>query len=101
MHNLEHGYTIVWYDATTPKAEQDELKKLAPLARDEKYAGPKFIVSAWDQSHGAFPAGKHIAHLALGRQGRAPPAVRPGLRRSDCKFVQTYPSTDSPEPTAA
>ena len=100
-HNLEHGYTIVWYDETTPKVQQDELKKLAPLARDDKFAGPKFIVSAWDQTRGAFPAGKHIAISHWG--AKAGHRQLCGQVSGDVikSFVQTYPYTDSPEPTAA
>ena len=101
VHNLEHGYTIVWYDETTPKVQVDELKKLAPLARKDKFAGPKFIVSAWDQSRGAFPAGKHIALSHWG--AKAGHRQLCGQVSGDviAKFTQTYPYTDSPEPTAA
>ena len=98
VHNLEHGYTIVWYDESTPKAQQDELKKLAPLARNDKNAGPKFIVSAWDQSRGAFPTGKHIAmsHWTIGT-GHRQYCERPsGEVIND--FSTQFPLTDSPEP---
>jgi hypothetical protein len=101
VHNLEHGYTIVWYDQSTPKAQQDELKKLAPLARDGKNAGQKFIVSAWDQSRGAFPAGKHIAlsHWGAKNGHRQLCGAVSGQVIHD--FVKKYPYTDSPEPNAA
>jgi hypothetical protein len=101
VHNLEHGYTIVWYDDTTPKAQQDELKKLAPLARDDKYAGPKFIVSAWDKTRGAFPTGKHIAISHWGAKAGHRQLCGQVSGEVIAKFVQTYPYTDSPEPTAA
>jgi len=101
VHNLEHGYTIVWYDESTPKAQQDELKKLAPLARDDKNAGPKFIVSAWDQTRGAFPTGKHIALSHWGAKNGHRQLCGQVSGAAIQKFVQTYPYTDSPEPNAA
>jgi hypothetical protein len=101
VHNLEHGYTIVWYDESTPKAQVDELKKLAPLARDDKNAGPKFIVSAWDQSRGAFPSGKHIAMSHWGAKAGHRQLCGAVSGKAIQTFVKTYPYTDSPEPNAA
>lgn len=101
VHNLEHGYTIVWYDESTPKAQQDELKKLAPLAQDDKYAGPKFIVSAWDQSRGAFPAGKHIAMSHWGAKNGHRQLCGQVSGAAIASFVEKNPYTDSPEPNAA
>lgn len=101
MHNLEHGYTIVWYDESTPKDQVDELKKLAPLTRDDKYAGPKFIVSAWDQTRGAFPSGKHIAMSHWGAKEGHRQLCGSVSGAAIATFVQDYPYTDSPEPNAA
>lgn len=101
VHNLEHGYTVVWYDETTPKAQQDELKKLAPLARDDDNAGPKFIVSAWDKTRGAFPAGKHIAMSHWGAKTGYRQLCGQVSGEAIQTFVQSHPYTDSPEPTAA
>lgn len=101
VHNLEHGYTIVWYDEKTPKAQQEELKKLAPVGRKDDNAGPKFIVSAWDSSRGAFPAGKNIAisHWGLKQGHRQYCGSVSGTVIKD--FVKKYPFSDSPEPNAA
>jgi hypothetical protein len=101
VHNLEHGYTVVWYDESTPKAQQDELKKLAPLARKDKEIGQKFIVSAWDQSRGAFPSGKHIAMSHWGAKTGHRQLCGQVSGAAIQKFAQTYPYTDSPEPNAA
>ncbi len=101
VHNLEHGYTIVWYDESTPKDQVDELKKLAPLTRDDKYAGPKFIVSAWDQTRGAFPSGKHIAMSHWGAKEGHRQLCGSVSGAAIATFVQDYPYTDSPEPNAA
>jgi hypothetical protein len=100
VHNLEHGYTIVWYDQSTPKAQQDELKKLAPLTQDDKYAGPKFIVSAWDQSRGAFPKDKHIAMSHWGAKNGYRQFCGSVSGTAIANFVEKYPYTDSPEPNA-
>jgi hypothetical protein len=101
VHNLEHGYTVVWYDESTPKAQQDELKKLAPLARDSDNAGPKFIVSAWDQSRGAFPSNKHIAMSHWGAKSGYRQFCGQVSGEAIQSFVQKHPSADSPEPNAA
>jgi len=60
VHNLEHGYTVVWYTSATPQAQIDQLKKLSDLARQMPETGGKFIVSAWDDAYGKFPVGKTI-----------------------------------------
>jgi hypothetical protein len=101
VHNLEHGYNIVWYDESTPKVQQDELKKLAPLARDDDNAGPKFIVSAWDESRGAFPTGKHIAMSHWGAKNGHRQLCGQVSGEAIQTFVQKYPFSDSPEPGAA
>ena len=103
VHNLEHGYTIVWYDSTIKGDALQELKDLAVSARKSKQAGPgtKFITSAWDDSYGTFPSGKHIA---MSHWGAADSHVQlcgkvsgPALD----KFMTQYPSTDAPEPNVA
>lgn len=101
VHNLEHGYSIVWYDEKLPAAQQDELKKLAPLTQDDKYAGPKFIVSAWDSSRGAFPDGKLIAMSHWGAKEGYRQFCGQVSGEAIKTFVQDHPYTDSPEPAAA
>ncbi len=103
VHNLEHGYSIVWYDSSVKGAELTALKDIAKKARTEKAAGPsgKFIVSSWDPAYGAFPAGKHVAISHWG--------AKAGHRQLCGKvsgavvetFMTKYPATDAPEPNAA
>ncbi len=52
VHNLEHGYTILWYDDTLDEAQVDAIRDLAESASATDMAGPanKFIASAWDNS---------------------------------------------------
>jgi uncharacterized protein DUF3105 len=102
VHNLEHGYTVVWYDSTIKGDELDQLKDLATSARQKDEVGPqKFIVSAWDDSYGTFPAGKHVAVSHWGNKaghrqlcGKVSGAVVQ-------KFIAKYPFSDSPEPAGA
>jgi hypothetical protein len=59
VHNLEHGYTILWYDDSVA-ADKAELKVIESIAN--KYQGDRFIAAPWTESDGAaFPDGKHIA----------------------------------------
>jgi hypothetical protein len=102
VHNLEHGYTILWYDSTIKGKDLTTLKDLAVSASKSDMAGPgsKFIASAWDDAYGTFPAGKHIGLSHWGAKASAiqlcgkvsGPAVK--------TFMTKYPSTDAPEPNA-
>lgn len=62
VHNLEHGYTIAWYDETAAadKAAMDALEEIA-----EKYSRSdqnRFVAAPWTETDGSpFPEGKHIA----------------------------------------
>jgi hypothetical protein len=103
VHNLEHGYTILWYDGTVRGEQLQALKDIAKRARTEDGVGPrgKFIVSAWDDSYGKFPAGKHVALSHWGAKtghrqlcGKVSGAVV-------ASFIDRYPASDSPEPNAA
>jgi hypothetical protein len=120
VHNLEHGYTILWYDQTV--AGNDKLLgEIRGIAR--KYDGTtdfrdKFIAVPWTSAdekslaEGAnpkvFPNGAHIAlsHWSVG--GNADPDTKKwagqflycnGVSGAAVKqFTVAYPYTDSPEP---
>jgi len=98
VHNLEHGYTVVWYTSATPQAQIDQLKKLSDLARAMPQTSGKFIVSAWDDSYGKFPAGKTIgaSHWGANTGHRLLCGSVSGAAIKS--FVTSYPSTDAPEP---
>lgn len=101
VHNLEHGYTVVWYTAATPAPQVAELERLADLARDDANTGGKFIVSAWDDARGAFPAGRTVALSHWGAtQGyrQLCGAVSGEVVKT---FVASHPWKDAPEPDAA
>jgi hypothetical protein len=103
VHNLEHGYTVLWYDSTIKGAQLQTLKDLANSARNSTAAGPsnKFIVSAWDPSYGAFPSGKHVAlsHWAAKQGHRELCGKVSGSVVNS--FMKKFPYSDSPEPNAA
>ena len=87
VHNLEHGYTILWYDDTATEAQISELKAIAARPTSSPRREDKFIVSAWDPAYGALPGGQALRDVALvrGRQRRdqavrPPPAVRRRVR---------------------
>ena len=101
VHNLEHGYTVLWYTSATPQAQVDELRRIGELAVKEPGVNNKFIVSSWDDARGAFPAGKTVALSHWGaKEGHRQlcSAVSGQVVKA---FVAGHPSTDSPEPNSA
>jgi len=109
VHNLEHGYTILWYDETIA-GDDDQMLELRALA--DKLAGTdnfrtKYIAAPWTSEDGkAFPDGKHIAltHWSLGEDEEKPGQVGvwqycdsvSGEALND--FMIEFPYMDSPEP---
>ena len=59
VHNLEHGYTILWYDDTLAKDSKqlDTVKAISDKMTDQR-----FIAAPWTSKDGkSFPDGKHLA----------------------------------------
>lgn len=101
VHNLEHGYTVLWYTSATPPAQVEELKKLADLAaKDENTAG-KFIVSAWDDAYGTFPAGKTVGLSHWGAKTGHRQLCGQVSGEAVKEFVKKFPFSDAPEPNGA
>jgi hypothetical protein len=109
VHNLEHGYNLLWYDETIAD-NADQLAAVKAIA--SKFEGDeltdKFIALPWTEEDGkAFPDG---AHVALTHWYANPETLEDqegvwmycdapsGEVVSD--FVEDYPYTDSPEPNA-
>ena len=112
VHNLEHGYTIVWYDETVA-ADDEQMSQLRGIA--DKFAGTdnlrfKFKAVPWLESDGkAFPDGKHIAftHWSIGGADEDPSGDKQVGVWQFCSavsgdalntFMLDYPYMDSPEP---
>ena len=113
VHNLEHGFTIVWYDETI--ADDDEamteleaVGKKFPGTTNMRY---KFYAAPWtsedvDES-GAFPDGQHIAFTHWSADKDDPTksngvwqyCSKPSGEALD-EFMLEYPYFDSPEPDA-
>lgn len=100
VHNLEHGYTVLWYDDTITGDKLDQIRDLAESASATDEVGPagKFIASAWDDSYGTFPEGKHVAlaHWGATESHRQLCGAASGDVVQD--FLKQFPYSDSPEP---
>jgi Protein of unknown function (DUF3105) len=117
VHNLEHGYTILWYDET---AADDASTMNAIEGISDKFKSSsdnlrfKFIAAPWtsgdEKESGKFPDGKHIAlsHWSAGGAGESDASKQVGVFQYCSepsgaaleKFMLDYPYTDSPEPDA-
>ena len=63
VHNLEHGYVVVWYDSKLPAAQVDALKT---MAADPSMS--RLIVVGWWQ--GDLPSDKHVVMTSWGKTDR-------------------------------
>jgi hypothetical protein len=108
VHNLEHGYTIAWYDATVAddEAQLDDLEAIAKKYQDDEV---RFIAAPWTGDDGdEFPDGKHIALTRWSADSDNPGdqskqrgnweycGATSGSAIAD--FVKKWPNDESPEP---
>jgi len=115
VHNLEHGYTILWYDDTVAddSDQLDELRGIADKLKGTSSGRNKFIAVPWlssDEDGKKFPDGQHIAftHWSVGGVDAAPGTKQQGVWQYCSEvsgealndFMLKYPYMDSPEPTA-
>lgn len=114
VHNLEHGYNILWYDESLA----DDAESVAELrAIADKFPGTddfrnKFIVAPWTSDDGEpFPDGATMAMTHWSVSGEGDEANEDGQQgvwqycgelsgEAVAEFVEAYPFTDSPEPNA-
>ncbi len=111
VHNLEHGYTILWYLPSEEAAKAVDLKRLAEVGGKLDASAGKFIVAPWNESYGAFPAGKKYAlsHWSGSASAAGGAATQSGHRQlcgdlsgeAVAAFVAQFPKTDAPEAGAA
>lgn len=112
VHNLEHGYNVLWYDETIAN-DKKQLAVVEDIAA--KFPGTdfenKFIAAPWtSEDGGEFPEGKHVAltHWSMGGTNGNPKGQL-GITQycaepsgeAVARFAEDYPYTDSPEPNAA
>jgi hypothetical protein len=115
VHNLEHGYTIMWYDDSVA-ADDEQMTQMRAIA--DKLAGTdnfrtKFIAAPWtaadtEETGGkTFPDGQHIAFTHWSAAEDNPQdqtgvwqycSAVSGEALND--FMLDYPYLDSPEPNA-
>lgn len=100
VHNLEHGYTVVWYDKTVTGdslTALDNLSQRIPLDAGKE----KLVISAWDDSYGVFPAGKHIGMSHWGAKNGVRQLCGSVSGEAIAAFMGKNPSTNAPEPNGA
>ena len=110
LHNLEHGYTILWYDETIAEDEEQMqmLRGIAQKFTDNDNLRSKFKAVPWTEEDGeAFPEDQHIAftHWSVGdgEEGGQKGVWQYCSETSGAaleEFMIDYPYTDSPEPNA-
>jgi hypothetical protein len=107
VHNLEHGFTILWYDETAADDETmlGEVQAIADRLDDSDTNNRlSFKAAPWTSDDGGdFPKGQHIAftHWSAGEDGQAQGIWQycsepSGEALQD--FMRQYPYTDAPEP---
>lgn len=117
VHNLEHGYTIMWYDEDVA-GDTEQMAQIRAIAKKFKESGDnqnfrnKFIAAPWKDSDENdeyaegkdFPKGTHVAFTHWKASG-ADASI--GIRQYCTEvsgealvdFMEKYPYTDSPEAT--
>ena len=78
VHNLEHGYVVVWYDKTVSDADIKLLQSAADAAEG------KFLIVPWQR--GDFPGDKHIVLTAWSERQQCGGVSGDAMQ----KFMDTY-----------
>ena len=111
VHNLEHGYTVLWY-APSEAAAADQLKELAAVTNKLSPSQSKFIVAPLPEAYGTLPEGKKYAlsHWSAVTDATTGAVQSQAGHRMLCgelsgeavqSFVTQFPRTDAPEPRGA
>ena len=97
VHNLEHGYTILWYDGTKVK-DTALLKDVADQADKLAQSSGKFKVVEWDPKRGQFPDGTPYAMAHWASDGGHRQFCQDLSGQAVIDFVKKFPSSNAPEP---
>ena len=112
VHNLEHGYTILWFAPSVSDADRETLealsKKIAAMPETAAGNSGKFKAVELPEGYGDLPADKPfaLAHWS----GKAEGAASEFAHRQLCgklsgeaveAFVKKYPAVDAPESGAS
>lgn len=108
VHNLEHGYVILWYDESVAD-DQTQMRYIKAIADKFGDDDVRFIAAPWTSDDGdAFPDGKHIALTRWTADAKSPGDEK--LQRGNWRycgstsgavvsaFVAKWPNEESPEP---
>jgi hypothetical protein len=112
VHNLEHGYTVLWYDETIADDPEalSQVEAIAQPFAGRQDPGGKFIAAPWTSDDGAFPEGKHVALTHWSADGEAAASEQGQGDWLYCAepsadvvsdFMARFPPTDALEPNAA
>lgn len=113
VHNLEHGYTVLWYDQSVADDPDSlaEVESIAQTFQGRQDLSAKFIAAPWtSEDGGAFPDGMHVALTHWSASGSA---AAPGQGQGDWRycdrpnpaavtdFMESFPYSDALEPNGA
>ncbi|WP_340537507.1 DUF3105 domain-containing protein [Nocardioides sp. GXZ039] len=109
VHNLEHGYTILWYDESIAD-DPGQLGQIEAIAKKFKESGDaknyrnKFIAAPWlssDENGAKFPKDQHIAFTHWKGDSQTSTGVWQYCSEVSGAALETfmddYPYTDAPE----
>lgn len=107
VHNLEHGYTILWYDQSVAD-DAGQMSQIRAIAKkfdlDDTNFRLKFIAAPWtsdDEDGAAFPDGQHVAFTHWkGDETESTGVTQYCSETSGAaleSFMAEYPYTDAPE----
>lgn len=107
VHNLEHGYTILWYDETVAD-DAGQMAEIKSIARkfdiDDTNFRLKFIAAPWteaDVDGDPFPEGQHVALTHWQGDEQSSTGVWQYCSETSGEaleqFMIDYPYTDAPE----
>lgn len=99
VHNLEHGYTILFYDSSAAKDKIALIKDITAQANKLPESQNKFLAVEWDPSRGTMAKPFVLSHWSKGNGHRQFCGDVSGAVVVD--FVKKYPMTDTQEPGAA
>ena len=104
VHSLEHGHTILWYNADTVKPGTENYKLVKTIA-DKFDSDAYFMAAPWSTSDGgAFPAGMELALTHWTGPQKQEGVTQFCAAPSGAvvkKFTDTYKPDNAPEPGAA
>ncbi|NYD56000.1 hypothetical protein BKA08_000238 [Nocardioides marinisabuli] len=112
VHNLEHGFTVLWYDEDIDDEAMADLRGIADKFSDDSNRRNAFIAAPWTSEDGeAFPDDQDIAltHWSAGGAGESDTSLQVGVWQYCSEpsgaaveaFMTEYPQQDSPEPNTA